>query len=54
MIYQDLEDLVSAVKEGNPSIENFDTSCFNGEYVTVGVDADFLENLSNSRIKSEL
>ena len=54
LIYQDLEDLISAVKEGNPSIENFDTSCFNGEYVTDGVDSNFLENLSKTRIKSEL
>ena len=54
LIYQDLEDLISAVKECNPSIENFDTSCFNGEYVTDGVDSDFLENLSNTRVKSEL
>ena len=54
LIYQDLEDLISAVKEGNPAIENFDTSCFNGEYVTDGVDSNFLENLSKTRIKSEL
>ena len=54
LIYQDLEDLISAVKEGNPSIENFDTSCFNGEYVTDGVDSNFLENLSKTRNKSEL
>ena len=30
LIYQDLEDLVQAVKDGNKSIERFDTSCFDG------------------------
>ena len=54
LIYQDLEDLVSAVKEGNPFIDEFDTSCFSGEYVTKGVDSQFLDNLSKTRLRSEL
>ena len=54
LIYQDLEDLVSAVKEGNPLIDEFDTSCFSGEYVTKGVDSQFLDNLSKTRLRSEL
>jgi len=54
LIYQDLEDLVSAVKEGNPSIDEFDTSCFSGEYVTKGVDSQFLQNLSKTRQRSDL
>jgi len=54
LIYQDLEDLVSAVKEGNPLIDEFDTSCFSGEYVTKGVDSQFLQNLSKTRQRSDL
>ena len=54
LIYQDLKDLVSAVREGNPLIDEFDTSCFNGEYVTKGVDRQFLENLSKTRLRSDL
>ena len=54
LIYQDLEDLISAVKEGNPDINEFDTSCFSGEYVTKGVDSQFLENLSKNRVRSNL
>ena len=54
LIYQDLEDLVSAVKEGNPLIDEFDTSCFSGEYVTKGVDNQFLQNLSKTRQRSDL
>ena len=49
LIYQDLEDLISAVQENNPEIKNFDCSCFNGEYITGGVDEDFLQNLHKTR-----
>ena len=49
LIYQDLEDLVSAVKEGNSEIDNFDTSCFNGEYITGGVSEEYLSNLGLTR-----
>jgi amidophosphoribosyltransferase len=34
LIYQDLEDLIASAKEGNPSIEGFEMSIFNGEYPT--------------------
>ncbi len=54
LIYQNLEDLISAVREGNPDITNFDTSCFSGEYVTDGVDDNYICNLSKTRIKSDL
>ena len=54
LIYQDLDDLISAVKEGNPEIQDFDTSCFSGKYVTKGVDDKFLAELSITRIKADL
>jgi len=54
LIYQDLDDLISAVKEGNPDISEFDTSCFSGKYVTEGVDDKFIENLSKTRLRSDL
>ena len=54
LIYQDLQDLVSAVQEGNSEIVQFDTSCFSGEYVTKGVTKEFLENLYKTRIRSNL
>ena len=54
LIYQDLDDLISAVKEGNPEIQDFDTSCFSGKYVTKGVDDEFLAELSITRIKADL
>ena len=34
LVYQDLDDLIASVAEGNEALEHFDTSCFSGEYVT--------------------
>jgi len=44
LVYQDLDDLVSAVKEGNPALTGFDTSCFSGEYIT-GLEPHYLEQI---------
>ncbi len=49
LIFQDLEDLVSAAHEGNPRITQFDTSCFSGEYITGDVDQDYLDHLEQAR-----
>jgi len=48
LIYQDLEDLINACREGNTGITRFDTSCFSGEYVT-GVEDGYLEDLQSRR-----
>lgn len=48
LIYQDLDDLVWAVRDGNESLTAFDTSCFSGEYVT-GVEPDYLAELEFAR-----
>jgi len=34
LVYQDLEDLIAACKHEDARIQEFDTSCFSGEYVT--------------------
>ena len=49
LIYQDLSDLISSVRESNTKIKSFDTSCFSGEYITQGVSNKYLENLNSSR-----
>ncbi|MBS1214036.1 MAG: amidophosphoribosyltransferase, partial [Proteobacteria bacterium] len=49
LIYQDLEDLISAVQKGNPAIGRFDTSCFNNEYVTGDINQDYLDHLGEHR-----
>jgi len=45
LIFQDLPDLVEAVRVGNPKIERFDCSVFTGEYVTQDISADYLNQL---------
>ena len=47
LIYQDLEDLIKSVE--NNTIDCFDTSCFNGEYITPGVTKEFLNELHSTR-----
>lgn len=49
LVYQDLEDLISAAREGNPSISEFDCSVFNGEYVTGDIDSAYLDRLESNR-----
>ncbi|MCZ8130349.1 MAG: amidophosphoribosyltransferase [Steroidobacteraceae bacterium] len=49
LVYQDLEDLVAAVRHDKARIESFDTSCFSGEYVTGDVTRDYLARLEAER-----
>jgi amidophosphoribosyltransferase len=49
LIYQDLEDLEHAVRHDNAKIEDFDTSCFSGEYVTGDVTPEYLRRLQEER-----
>jgi amidophosphoribosyltransferase len=46
LIYQDLEDLIDAVnRKGKVNIKQFDTSVFDGNYVTGDVNNEYLEQL---------
>tara|TARA_R110000744_G_scaffold110165_4_gene207863 strand:+ start:5802 stop:7319 length:1518 start_codon:yes stop_codon:yes gene_type:complete len=49
LIFQTLEDLVSAVSTANPDITEFETSVFNGEYVTKDIDQSYLDRLDAMR-----
>jgi len=49
LIYQELDDLVEAARKGNPAIEGFDLSCFNGEYVTGDVSEGYLNHVESMR-----
>ncbi len=46
LIYQDIDDLKASAHEGNPQVEDFECSTFDGEYVTGDIDAKYLEKLS--------
>ncbi len=49
LIYQDLDDLINSVRFDNSEIDEFDTSCFSGVYVTRDVTAEYLERLAAAR-----
>jgi amidophosphoribosyltransferase len=48
LVYQNLEDLEAAVREGNPELKEFDSSCFNGHYVT-GIEPGYFERIQQLR-----
>ena len=52
VIFQTLPDLVESVRHLNPSIEQFDCSVFTGEYITGGVDEEFLRHVESLRTDS--
>lgn len=52
LIYQTLPDLIRAVRHENAKIEEFDTSCFSGEYVTGDVTPEYLQRVEASRLDS--
>lgn len=49
IIYQDLDDLKAAVQECNPKIAKFDCSCFDGEYITGDITAEYLDRVEAVR-----
>ena len=49
LIYQDLEELKDAVRRANPRLTSFETSCFDGVYVTGDVTTDYLRAIEIQR-----
>ena len=49
LIFQDLQDLVDAVSELNPQITQFETSVFDGKYITGDVNQAYLERIDTQR-----
>jgi amidophosphoribosyltransferase len=49
LVYQDLDDLIRAVRHHDASVQTFDTSCFSGEYVTGDVTPEYLARLEAER-----
>jgi amidophosphoribosyltransferase len=49
LIYQELGDLVDAVKWKTSPVREFDTSCFSGEYVTGDITTEYLAWLHSER-----
>ncbi|KIM65375.1 hypothetical protein SCLCIDRAFT_544794 [Scleroderma citrinum Foug A] len=49
VIFQTLPDLIASVRQFNPSIDTFDCSVFTGEYVTGGVNEEYLNHIESLR-----
>ena len=49
LIFQDLDDLQQAIRDVNPKLTKFETSCFDGCYVTGDITAEYLEAVENQR-----
>ena len=49
VVYQDLADLIAAVRSVNNKIERFDASCFDGHYITGDVTEAYLARLEGQR-----
>ena len=49
LIYQDLQDLIESAKYGNPSIQQFECSVFDGKYITADIDRSYLKKLEETR-----
>jgi amidophosphoribosyltransferase len=49
LIYQDLADLIESAREGNPKIQRFDASCFDGQYITGDVNQAYLDRIEQAR-----
>lgn len=45
VIFQTLDDLKIAITEANPAIKNFETSCFDGKYITNDIDTESLDKI---------
>jgi amidophosphoribosyltransferase len=49
LVYQDLEELKDAVRRVNPRLTAFETSCFDGIYITGDITSDYLRDIEIQR-----
>ena len=52
VIYQDLDALIHAVRTANPRLTQFETSCFDGTYITGDVTREYLASVEQQRAPS--
>ena len=53
LIYQDLESLIRAISKISPTVKNFETSCFDGNYITGDVTTEYLRTIELQRNSSQ-
>ncbi|MCM8611806.1 amidophosphoribosyltransferase [Accumulibacter sp.] len=49
LVYQDLDALRASIRDLRPALRDFDTSCFDGRYVTGDVTPEYLTELEHAR-----
>lgn len=49
LVYQDIDSLKAAVRAVNPALTEFETSCFDGHYVTGDITEAYLQGMEDSR-----
>jgi amidophosphoribosyltransferase len=49
LIYQDIDALKAAVRSVNPTVTQFDTSCFDGHYITGDISVAYLQGMEARR-----
>jgi len=49
LVYQDVDDLIEAVRYDKHPIETFESCCFTGDYITGDVDTKYLDSLQQQR-----
>jgi amidophosphoribosyltransferase len=49
LFYQTLDDLIEVTQQEGSAVSAFDSSCFNGEYVTGDIDEAYLQKLHDAR-----
>lgn len=53
LIYQDLEDLKAAISKANPAVVDFESSCFDGNYITGDITPAYLDNVERRRVSGK-
>ena len=49
LFYQTLEDLIDVTRQPTSTVEGFDSSCFDGVYITGDIDDAYLQRLDDQR-----
>ncbi|MFU2488541.1 amidophosphoribosyltransferase [Thauera sp. WH-1] len=53
LIYQDLDDLKASVRALNPALSFFETSCFDGSYITGDITTEYLNGVESQRSEAK-
>lgn len=49
LVYQDLDDLIECSREGNPDVDGFESSVFDGKYLAGNIDERYLQAIEAAR-----